>query len=141
MIKNIYEILDEVAKAPDDESRKAVLYYNQNHALLMVLRAAFHPDIRFVIKTIPKYTPADSPIGMGQTSLHMDINKIYLFEENNPRVSPNLTLERKEQLLMQILEGLEAREAEVLCNTLLKDLKVPGLTKELVLEVFPELLK
>ena len=141
MIKNVYEILDEVAAAPTDEARRAILFYNDNHALRRVLRAVFHPHIRFVIDKVPNYKPSDAPPGLSDATLHTQINRIYLFEEGNPNVSPNLTPERKQQLLVQILESLEAKEAVVFMNTLLKDLKVPGLTKELVEEVFPELLK
>lgn len=140
MIKNVYEILDEVASAPDDQARKAILFYNNNYALRCILRAAFHPNIKFSIDRVPYYKPSLAPVGLSDSTLHKEINRIYLFEANNPRVSPNLTQERKEKLLIQLLESLEAKEAVVLTNTLLKDLKVPGLTKELVEEVFPDLL-
>lgn len=139
MIKNVYEILDEVANAPDDQARKAILFYNNNYALRCVLRAAFHPKIKFTIERVPYYKPSDAPIGLSESSLHKEINRIYLFEAGNPRVSPNLTEDRKEKILVQLLESLEAKEAVVFMNTLLKDLKVPGLTKELVEEVFPDL--
>lgn len=141
MMKNIYEILDEVAVAPDDDARKVILFYNNNYALRCVLRATFHPDIKFVFDKVPLYKPSDAPKGLSDTTLHTQINKIYLFEVGNPRIDPNLTFERKEKLLIQILESLEAKEAVVFMNTLLKDLKVPGLTRELVEAVFPDLLK
>lgn len=141
MIKNCYEILDEVAKATNDQDRKAILFYNKNYALKCILRAAFHPNIKFVFDRVPYYKPSDAPPGLSMSTLHTEINRIYLFEENNPRVSPDLTFERKEKLLIQILESLESREAVVLMNAILKDLKVPGLTKELALEVFPDLLQ
>lgn len=140
MIKNVYEILDEVANAPDDQARKAILFYNNNYALRCVLRAAFHPKIQFTIEKVPYYKPSLAPVGLSDTNLHKEINRIYLFEANNPRVSPNLTQERKEKILIQILESLEAKEAVVFINTLLKDLKVSGLTRELVESVFPDLL-
>lgn len=140
MIKNVYEILDEVAKATNDQDRKAILFYNNNYALRCVLRAAFHPKIQFTIEKVPYYKPSLAPVGLSDTTLHTEINRIYIFEANNPRVSPNLTQERKEKILIQILESLEAKEAVVLMNTLLKDLKVPGLTRELVESVFPDLL-
>lgn len=141
MMKACYEILDEVAKATNDQDRKAILYYNRNYTLKMLLRAAYHPNIKFVFERVPYYKPSDSPPGLAPTTLHMEINRIYLFEENNPHVSPDLTFDRKETLLIQMLESLESREATVLMNAMLKDLKVPGLTKELALEVFPDLLQ
>lgn len=141
MIKNVYEILDEVASAKTAEERRAILYYNNNYALRQILKAAFDPKIKFVIDKVPYYKPNDAPVGLSETSLHKEVNRLYLFEEGNPGVSPNLTKERKEQLLVQILESIEAKEAVVLTNALLKNLKVPGLNKKLVEEVFPDLLK
>lgn len=141
MIKNVYEILDEVANAKNDEERRAILFYNNNYALRCVLRATFHPNIKFTIKKVPYYKPSQAPAGLSDSTLHKEINRIYLFEEGNSRVSSNLTEERKEKILIQILEALEAKEAVVFTNTLLKNLKVKGLTKKLVEEVFPDLLK
>jgi hypothetical protein len=138
--KNIYEIFDEVAKAPTDQDKRGVLIYYNGPILRQVLRAAFHPNIRFVFKEEISYKPSDAPIGLGYSSLDMEFRKIYLFEEGNPRVDPNLSLERRKILLIQILESLEAKEAKVLMDIILKRLNVPGLTKELVLSVFPTLL-
>lgn len=141
MIKNVYEILNEVAEAKNDEDRKAILFYNDNYALRQILKATFDPRIKFVIDRVPKYRPNDAPIGLSETTLHKEVNRLYLFEDGNPSVSPNLTQERKEQLLIQILESIEAKEAVVLSNALLKNLRVKGLTKKIVEEVFPDLLK
>jgi hypothetical protein len=141
MIKNVHEILDEVAAAKNNEDRKAILYYNNNYALRQILKAAFDPKIKFVFEKVPYYRPSDAPIGLGETNLHKEVNRLYLFEEGNPSVSPNLTQQRKEQLLIQMLESIEAKDAVVLMNALLKNLKIPGLTKKIVEDVFPDLLK
>ncbi len=125
---NIYEVFEKFNKAPTTEEKEQVLLQNDSFALRCVLRAAFHPKIRFVVKDIPPYKKSDAPPGLSDSTLHMDIERIYLWEENNPRVSPNLSYERKLQLLTQLLESLEAKEAEVLENVIKKNLKVPGLT-------------
>jgi hypothetical protein len=140
MIKNVYEILNEVAEAKNDQDRKAILYYNNNYALRQILKATFDPNIKFVINRVPKYRPNDAPPGLSESTLHKEVTRLYLFEEGNPSVSPNLTQERKEQLLIQILESIEAKEAVVLSNALLKNLRIKGLTKKIVEEVFPDLL-
>jgi hypothetical protein len=77
---------------------------------------------------------------LGYTSIAQELGRAYLFEEGNPRVEPNLTYERKEKILIQILEALEKREAEVFLNMLLKDLKVKNLDYRIVNEAFPDLL-
>lgn len=138
--KNVYEIFDDFEKAQTKDEKIKVLRQNNKPALLGVLRANFHPNIKFVFDSIPEYKPDISPPGLSYTSLDMEINKFYLFEVGNPRVSPQLTQIRKVQLLQMMLESLEAREAKILEDVLLKKLKVKGLTKNIVLEAFPDLL-
>ena len=139
MKANIYEILDQVAKAKDKEERINILRYNYSDALRDVLIGAFHPGITFAVKEIPPYKSEDVPPGMSYGNMSVALDKVYLFMENNPRTPPNLTYERKVQLLQQLLEGLEPKEAEVFANMLKKDLKVKGLTKELVNEALPQI--
>lgn len=139
MTKNIHEVFDELEAAPHKDAAKAILLYNMTPSLRSVLRANFHPGIKFVIDEIPPYRVNDAPIGLGDTSIHKEVNRIYIFEQNNPRVDPNLTLERKKQILTQILEALEAKEAKIYGDMLLKRIKVKHLSKKLIEEVFPDM--
>ena len=139
MIKNIHEVFEELEAAPHKDAAKAILYYNMTPGLRGVLRANFHPKIKFVIDELPSYRENDAPIGLGDTSIHKEINRIYIFEQNNPRVDTNLTLERKKQILSQILETLEAKEARVFADMMMKRIKVKHLDKEMIEEVFPEM--
>jgi hypothetical protein len=138
--KNLYEVFDEIAAAETKEQKQYILATNDSPAMRQVMRAVFDPNIQFVFEEMPSYRVSDSPPGLSETSLHMEVGRMYLFEMNNPHVAANLTLERKKLLLIQILESLEAREAEVFINTLKKDLKVPGLDYELARNTFPGLL-
>lgn len=139
-MKNVYEIFDEFEKAPNRESKIAVLRNNNGWALKNILKGSFDPNIKFIFEEAPKYKPSDSPPGMGYSSIHKELDRVYLFEVNNPKTSPNLSLKRKEQILIQILEVLEAKEAEIFMNMLLKKQKVKGLTPAIVKEAFPDLL-
>lgn len=139
MIKNIYEVIEEINTAKSQKAAKEILEKNMSYAMRCVLRANYNPNVKFVIDKIPTYRPDDSPPGMGVSTMHMEINRLYLFEENNPRVSPNLTLERKKQLLIQILEGLESREAKVFADMILKRIKLKYLDREAIQEMFPDL--
>jgi hypothetical protein len=139
MIKNIHEVFEELEAAPHKEAAKAILFYNMTPGMRAVLRANFHPGIKFVIDEIPAYKENDAPLGLGDTSIHKEINRIYIFEENNPRVDSNLTLERKKMILVQILEGLEAKEAKIFADMLMKRIKVKHLTKKMIEEVFPDI--
>jgi hypothetical protein len=139
MQKNMYEIFDELEAAPNKESAKAILYYNMTPALRLVLRANYHPGIKFTIDKIPEYKENDSPVGLSETNIHKEIHRLYLFEEGNTRVSPNLSLERKKEILVQILEGLEAREAKVYADMIMKKLKLKHVNRSLIEEVVPGL--
>lgn len=139
MNKNVYEVFEEIELAEDDFERIDMLRRNSSYALKSVLKGMFHPNIHFTITEEPKYKRSDAPIGMGYSNMTQELNRAYLFEANNPRVSPNLTIERKTQLLIQILESLEAKEADVYMAMLQKKPLV-GLTYEVVKEAFPDIL-
>jgi hypothetical protein len=139
-MKNMYEVFDDFVKAPDKESKIAVLRNDRRQVLQNVLQGAFHPDIQYVIKEKVPYKASDSPPGMGYTSIEGEMKRIYLLVEGSKRVDPNLSLQRKKVILAQMLEAMEKREAEVFMNMILKDLKVKGLTYKVVQEAFPGLL-
>lgn len=139
MIKNVHEVFQELESAATKDDAKAILFYNMSPGLRGVLRANFHPGIKFVIEDVPQYRENDAPLGLGDTSIHKEINRVYIFEQSNPRVDPNLTLERKKQILVQILEGLEAKEAKIFADMLLKKIKVKHLNKKMIEEVFPDI--
>jgi hypothetical protein len=139
-MKNIYEVFEEFKKAPTHNEKISVLQRNSTWALRVLLQGTFDPNIKFVIDRVPYYKPDDSPPGLSFTSMHQELQRIYLFQEGNPRTSPNLSMDRREKILIQMLEGLEAKEAVVLMNMILKDQKVPGLDYDIVSEAFPSLL-
>lgn len=140
MRKNLHEVFDELSKTESREDRVNVLKFNQSFALKSVLLGTFHPNVQFVIDEIPQYKKLDTPIGMGYSTIEQEIARAYLFEKNNPRVSPDLTMERRKHILTQILEALEPKEAEIYAGMLMKRLPVKGLTYDLVRDAFPDLL-
>jgi hypothetical protein len=139
-MKNIYEIFDEFERAQTHQQKVDVLRRNGNFALRSILQGTFHPDIQFVFQEVPQYKPSNSPPGLSYTSIHQEMGRVYLFEKNNSRADQNLSMERRKQILTQILESLEAREAKVFMGMLFKKQDVKGLTYDLVLEAFPDLL-
>lgn len=139
-MKNIYEIFDEFEQRTKKSDKIAVLRFNQNYALKNILKGNFDPNVQFIFDKPVEYKPSDAPAGLGYTSIHQELGRAYLFERNNPKTDPNLTFERKKQILAQILESLEKREAELYQAMVLKKLKVKGLTYDVVKEAFPDLL-
>lgn len=139
-MKAVYEIFDELAQRKTKEDKLAVLRFNGDYALKNVLKGMFDPNVRFVFSEPVDYRKSGAPPGLGYSSIHQELGRAYLFEINNPKVDHNLSFERKKQILIQILESLEAKEAEVFMNMLLKKPHVKGLTYDLVKEAFPDLL-
>jgi predicted Zn-dependent protease len=62
-----------------------------------------------------------------------------MFREGDP-TAEKLTEERRQQLLIQMLESIEPREVEVILGIFQKDLGVKGLDYKFVKEAFPKLL-
>jgi hypothetical protein len=139
-IKNVYEVFDDFKNAKTKAERIEVLRKNKNFALMSVLQGAFSPNVEFCIKKIPEYKSEDVPPGMSYNHITDALRRVYLFVKDHPQCPPTLTEKRKEELLIQILESLEPKEAEVYANMIRKDLKVPYLTPAIVSEAFEGLL-
>lgn len=139
--KNIYEVFDEFKTAKNKKDRIHILQTNDSWALRQVLIGAFYSKVEFNITDIPKFKKEENlPAGMGYNNMTQTLDKMYLFMKNNPRTPAGLTEKRKTELLIQILESLEPKEADVFTGVLKKDLKIPYLTESLIHEAFPGLL-
>lgn len=139
-MKNVYEIFDDFEKATTNDERVEILRRNDCFQLRQVLKGTFDPAVEFAIEQVPYYKPSDAPAGMGYTTIHAELHRAYLFQKEHPKLDPNLTVERREKILIQILEALEAREAEIFMNMILKKQKVKGLNAKIVKEALPDLL-
>ena len=135
----MYEVFSEFEKAPDREAKKNVLRRHYTTSLEYVLKGAFHPDVHWAIKKVPYYKPSDDPPGLSNLNMAGVIRRFYLFQEGNPN-TPNMSDEKRNKLLSDILEDMEAKEATVLINMMLKKLRVKGLDYKIVQETFPGLL-
>ena len=140
-MKNMYEVFKEFSEAKTKEAKITVLHKNNNWALQAILRGTYHPRIKYSVERVPYYKPdIEVPQGLSYSTIAMELRKAYIFEEGNPQVPKGLTDERKNHILIQILENLEAPEAIVFMNMLLKKEQAKGLTYKLVKEAFPSLL-
>lgn len=139
-IKNVYEVLDDFRNAKTKQDRLDILRRNNSYALKNVLMGALDPRVKFTVKKVPEYNKVDVPAGLSYSHMTEALSRVYLFTEGNPKRPENLTEKRATELLLQLLESLEPKEAEVFANMLQKDLKVPHLTSKLVNEAFPGLL-
>lgn len=137
MVKNMYEIFEEIQKCKTADEKVAVLRRNDRMTLRQILSAGFDPAVKFSIKKIPDYKPNNSPVGMSESNIDMEMKKFYIFLEGNMNHYP---IEKKEIRFREILETLEAKEAIVVSNVILKNLKIYGLNKRIVKKAFPGLI-
>ena len=131
------EILRKVSNAKTKAEKIALLQKDNTNALRQVLIINFDDS---VISMLPEgdvpYTPNDAPIGTDHTRLESEYKGLYRFVKGGQDKLPSL---KRETMFVQLLEGLSAEEAELLC--LAKDKKITSkykrITKAVVQEAFP----
>ena len=135
----ISEILRKVSNAKTKAEKIKLLRDNNTPALRQLMIWNFDES---VISMVPEgdvpYTPNDAPVGTDHTRLEQEYRGFYRFVKGGADKLPNL---RRETLFVQLLEGLSAEEAELLC--LVKDgnltSKYKRITKAVIQEAFPQI--
>ena len=140
-MKALYEVFDEFEKATTKQERMAVIGNNLSQTLVDVLKMTFHPDFKWKVKELPENyrMPTDVLPGLTYDSLNSQLRRLYIFQQGNP-TAESLTEKRRTELLYQILNSLEPREAEIIMGIFQKDQHVKGLDYKFVKEAFPQML-
>lgn len=140
-MKNIFEVLDEFELAENKKDRMAVIERNLSKTLVEVFELTYHPNYQWLIKEMPNNykIPNDVLPGITSAQLSNQIRKMYMFRKGD-EMAEKLTPQKRNELLLQILESLEPREAEVIIGIFQKDLGVKGLNYKFIKEAFPNLL-
>jgi len=134
------EILDLVEKTKNKADKVKVLKQNETPGIRGILRLNFDSNVKF---DLPEGEPPykkdkDKPIGYHETNLITEVKRFYIWVDPKQ----NISRLRKEQLFVEMCEGLHYTEAEVLC--LAKDRKLiskyKSLNKDLVHEAYPGLI-
>jgi hypothetical protein len=133
----ISEVLQKVSNAKTKVEKIKLLREHNSEALRQILIANFDES---VICLLPEgevpYTPNDAPKGTEHTILEKEYRKLYIFFKGGS----SLNQTQRENLFIQMLEGLHEEEAAVL--TMVKD-KALGkrykVTRACVEEAFPQI--
>ena len=131
-----HEIFTKINNAKDKPAKIAVLKQYDNQAMRMLLKAAFDPKIKFDLPAgDPPFIRNEAPAGTEHTSLASEAKKLFHFV-----VGGNNTINKlkKETMFIQMLEGLQEKDADVLMSVKNKNLNnlYKGLTANLVKETF-----
>ena len=130
------EILDKVHKAKTKDQKVSLLKQNDSEGLRMVIKSSFDPKIEWAIQEgqVP-YKPNDVPAGTEHTVLAMESKKLWHFIKGADKGTPQ---HKKEQMFIQMLEGLHDSEAKLLIAA--KDKRIhqvyKGLSTNVVKEAF-----
>ena len=135
----ISEVLRKVSNAKTKAEKIKLLQTNNSQALRSLLIWNFDES---VISMVPEgdvpYTPNDAPVGTDHTRLEQEARGLYRFVKGGQDSLKSL---KRESMFVQLLEGLSAEEAELLC--LIKDgnlnSKYKRITKAVVSEAFPQI--
>lgn len=107
----IPEVLDKIARSSNREEVVRALREHSSLALKQILHYGYFDKSKWYRNDLPSYTPDASPEGLSLSSLFTEAKRLYLFKE-----SYNLPKERKDVLLIQILESVHPTEAKMLAD-------------------------
>jgi len=129
------EIVEQIKKEKDIKIKIETLLEFGEDNFRKLIQIAFDKDIKFDLPDgIPKYKKSNARIGFGDLVLREEIKKIdnFILGRNHlPQI-------RRELLFIQILEGLDAQEAKLLCDVKEKKLSLgKGINKKLLERVYP----
>ena len=110
--RSFAEILTQVSKIKTKKEKVQFLRQYQTDALRMICKSSFDPNIVWELPDgdVP-YTPNDAPDGTEHTSLQQEVRKLYHFIRGG---NPGMHQNKRELMFVQMLEGLQADEAELL---------------------------
>ena len=132
------EVLQKVSNAKTKKEKIVLLKKYSTPALRSILIWNYDESVVSMVPSgdVP-YTKNDSPAGTEHTILFHEYKKLYHFVKGG---NDGLAKTKREQMFIQILEGLHMDEANVLCLTKDKKLgKRYKVTKACISEAFPEI--
>jgi hypothetical protein len=140
-MKPLYEVFDEFEEAKSKKERMAIIAANLSHTLTEVLKLTYHPHYQWMINDIPDNykIPQDVLPGITHDTLNNQLRRIYIVQKGHSTAEA-LTPKRRNELMIQMLESLEPREAEIIAGILRKDQGVKGLDYKFVKEAFKDML-
>ena len=142
----IHEILEKAAAAKTKEEKIQILQDNNHLALRDILRGGMDDTIEFILPE--GKPPHEDPerVGYSRNSLFNQTKRFKYFVKGGP--GENMPAPKREKMFINILETVHPKEGELLI--MMKDKKFiksnnsayfSGITKKLVQEAFPGLLK
>ena len=134
----VTEILQKVSSAKTKKEKVDLLQEYNNNGLRAVLIINFDESLKFLLPEgdVP-FTANDAPAGTDHTRLDHEYRGLYRYFKGGDSSIKSM---KREQLFVQLLEGLYKDEAEMLVLACNKDLQAKyRVTKAVVAEAFPQI--
>lgn len=137
--KEVYQILKLVESAKSRKDKIQVLRDNNIMALRDVLQGAFDPAIRFKLpEGAPPFTANEENTAPSSLLRHHRFFKYFVEGVGECEKLSNL---RREKMFIEVLEAIHPQDAEIVIKMVAKKTPLKGLTKKLVQEALPDLIR
>ena len=132
------EVLQKVSNAKTKAQKIKILKELRTDALVSIMIWNYDDSVKYMLPEgdVP-YTPNDAPVGTEHTRLLQEYRKLFHFVKGG---NDSLQRSTRERMFIQMLEGLSAAEASLIC--LVKDKKLQKkykVTKACIDEAYPDI--
>ena len=137
MKQYVFEVLEEVAKQRNRNDKVRILKENETWALKDIIRGTMDSKVKWNLPAgQPPYTP--SPAHYHPANLTKENQKFKYFVKGGP--GDKMQKVKRENIFIGILEGVHPEDAKLVISMINKE-KINGLSRPIVEEAFPNLLK
>lgn len=136
--KYTFEIFEEIEKAKTKQERITLLQSNATPAVKNILVGTFDDAIEW---NLPEGTPPYNPADLKSTanSFTRQLDQLRYFVKGGP--GDNLPKFKRESMFIRLLENIHPKDAELVLSMVAKKSPAKSLTKALVKEVFPNIIR
>ena len=133
----VFEVFEEINKKRNKEDKIKILKENESWALKDIIRGSMDSTINWNLPVgAPPYTAA--PEHSHPANLLRENTKFKYFVKGGQ--GDQMPAVKRESIFIGILEGVHPKDAELIISMINKE-KPEGLTRPIVQEAFPDLLK
>ena len=138
MLLSLSEIVNKTSEFKSKKEKIEWLKKNESQPLKTVLKYTYDTDnIKFLIPDTPPPWKKNDYVGV-EGMLYKEARRLRIFVEGGGY--DNLNQIKRENLFIGLLEDIDNNDAEMLCKMIAQK-PFKGLTKETVIEAFPDLIK
>ena len=137
MVKLVHEVLTEVGSRKKKTDRIQILKQNESWALKDIIRGSMDSTVEWNLPGgDPPYTPCE--VHNAPTNLLRENKQFRYFVKGGP--GDKMNAPKRENIFIGLIEGIDPLDAKLVVDMINK--RIPkGITREIVQEAFPGLLK